>query len=223
VSGLSAAALARQLADALPAAGDLTPESFELVARVRDLVEAVVLTDATAAGRADAAARIAGVTESLLRTRRESVVRLVRHEDGRVEHLTQAGSGRLNPQAPPMTFVGLSPQPGPGEPPRAVEIRAECTLTAAHGGPPGRAHGGVVATMLDELLGVAAWAAGCSGMTAGLIVRYRAGTPYGVPLELTARWTGRDGRKSFAEGEIRANGVVTAEATGVFITERPSG
>ena len=135
------------------------------------------------------------------------MILLVRHDDGRIENLSQAGGGRLNPQAPRLVFVDLSPD----------EVVATCTLTAAHGGPPGKAHGGIVAGLLDEVLGVAAMVAGGAGLTAGLDVRYRSATPYGVPLTITARLTGRDGRKGFATGEIRAGDAVTAEATAVFV------
>ena len=144
--------------------------------------------------RPTAADALAAITARLRGQRREPVILLVRHEDGRIENLSQAGGGRLNPQAPRLVFVDLSPD----------EVVAACTLTAAHGGPPGKAHGGIVAGLLDEVLGVAAMVAGGSGLTAGLDVRYRAATPCGVPLTITARLTGRDGRKGFATGEIRA-------------------
>ncbi|MYW01833.1 PaaI family thioesterase [Streptomyces sp. SID3343] len=218
----SATALAEMMAGALPAPSTVTTEALDLADRVRDLVEAVVMTDVDAAVRADAAERIAELTRVLGAARRDQAVSLVRHEDGRLEHLTQMGSGRLNPQAPRLVFDDVPARPDVRADPEAVEVHARCTLTAAHGGPPARAHGGIVAVILDQLLGVAASAAGAPGLTAGLDIRYRKATPYGVPLELTGRWTGREGRKSFATGEIRANGEVTAEATAVFIAERRS-
>lgn len=81
-------------------------------------------------------------------------------------------------------------------------------------------HGGVVTIVLDEVLGMAATVAGASGMTAELTVRFRAGTPYGIPLDATGRFTHRDGRKGYATGALRANGVITAEASALFIAER---
>ncbi|WP_406284603.1 PaaI family thioesterase [Embleya sp. NBC_00896] len=216
----SATALAELMAGTLPDSSSVTPEALELADRVRDLVEAVVLTDVDAAVRKDAAERIAAVTAALGAARREQAVSLIRHPDGRLEHLTQMGSGRLNPQAPRLVFEEVPQRADVTAEPAVVEIHARCVLTAAHGGPPARAHGGIVAVILDQLLGVAASAAGAPGLTAGLDIRYRKATPYGVPLELTGRWTGREGRKSFATGEIRADGEVTAEATAVFIAER---
>ncbi|MCF2526429.1 PaaI family thioesterase [Yinghuangia soli] len=222
LSGPSASTLAALLGADMPAAEDIAPEAYELAERVRDLVEAVVLTDVDPAARAAAAARIAQVTEDLRAAQRakDSVVQLVRHPNGRYEHLTQAGSGRLNPQAPRVEYLNLPTPPEPGETPEPVEIRGRVTLTAQHGGPPGRVHGGVVATVLDQILGVAASASGPAGFTVGLEIRYRKATPYDVPLELAARFDRRVGRKTFATAEIRAGGVVTAEATAVFVTDR---
>jgi acyl-coenzyme A thioesterase PaaI-like protein len=206
----------------MPAAEDIAPEAYELVERVRDLVEAVVMTDVDADARASAAARIAEVTETLRAARRpkDKVVQLVRHDNGRFEHMTQAGSGRLNPQAPRLEYLDLPDPVPPGEVREPVEIHARVTLTAQHGGPPGRAHGGVVATILDQVLGVAASASGQAGFTAGLDIRFRKATPYDVPLDLAARFVRREGRKTFATAEIRVGDVVTAEATAVFVADR---
>ena len=203
----SALELARLLGDRVLAPGAVAPEAVALVEAARDLVDAVVGTDVPPAARAAAAGELTAITARLREQRRDPVILLVRHDDGRIENLSQAGGGRLNPQAPRLVFVDLAPD----------EVVATCTLTAAHGGPPGKAHGGIVAGLLDEALGVAAMVAGGAGLTAGLDVRYRAATPYGVPLTITARLTGREGRKGFATGEIRAGDTVTAEATAVFV------
>jgi acyl-coenzyme A thioesterase PaaI-like protein len=203
----SALELARVLGDRVLAPDAIPPEAFALVEAARDLVDAVVGTDVPPAARAAAAEELTAITARLREQRREPVILLVRHDDGRIENLSQAGGGRLNPQAPRLVFVDLSPG----------EVVATCTLTAAHGGPPGKAHGGIVAGLLDEVLGVAAMVAGGAGLTAGLDVRYRAATPYDEPLTITARLTGRDGRKGVATGEIRAGDTVTAEATAVFV------
>lgn len=44
-------------------------------------------------------------------------------------------------------------------------------------GPPGHAHGGAVASVLDEVMGLAAWQADLSVVAAELSVRYKAPTP----------------------------------------------
>jgi len=215
----SAAQLAAQLGSLLPPAETVARESFELAEAVRDLVEAVVLTRSDPGDLAEATRAVRRLSARLGRDRREEAVWLVRHRDGRIEHLTQAGSGRLNPQAPPMDFERL-PVPRAdrsSDAPEPLEVVAHCRLSAAHGGGPGRVHGSVVAGMLDEVLGVAATAAGATGLTVALEVRFRRATPYGVPLEIIGRFTGSEGRKSFGSGEVRADGVLTAEAKAVFV------
>ncbi|MDI2131935.1 PaaI family thioesterase [Yinghuangia seranimata] len=225
LSGPSAATLAAMLGADMPAAADIPDEAFALADAVRELVEATVVTDVDAAARSEAAELVARATELLRAAQRpkDAVVQLVRHDNGRFEHLTQAGSGRLNPQAARVEFLDLPTPPPAGAEPVPVEIRGRVTLRAQHGGPPGRVHGGVVATILDQLLGVAASASGPAGFTAGLDIRFRRATPYDVPLELSARFDRREGRKTFTTGEIRADGVVTAEATAVFVSDRTPG
>src|SRR5579862_568566 len=181
-TGLSAFQLAQLRGDRLPGAEVVTPGALELVAAVRRLSEIVVLTGADDDRRADAARRLQAISDELAETTRPEAVLLIRHPDGRIEHLTQAGSGRLNPQAPPIEFDPYPTPPAPGAGIRPVELVARCVLSAAHGGPPGRAHGGVVAALLDEVTGFSAFVAGAPGMSVALSVRFRTATPRDVPL-----------------------------------------
>jgi hypothetical protein len=217
---ISAGRLADELGTALPPASEVTDEALLLVSRVRDLVQAVVMTDVDAAQRADAAARIAEVTGALRARERAEPLFLVRHTDGRVESLLQAGSGRLNPQAPPVSWVVRPTEPPPGTTPVPTEVHARCTFTEAHAGSPGRVYGGVLALVLDEVLGVAARAAGASGMTVALTVALKGATPFGRPVDIHARYTTREGRKSYTAGEFVVDGVVTAEAQAIYVQER---
>jgi acyl-coenzyme A thioesterase PaaI-like protein len=118
--------------------------------------------------------------------------------------------GAANPLSPPMTIQVLDDN----------SVVSEITMRPIHEGPPGAVHGGWVASLLDQLLGIANTIVNIGGVTAELTVRYRRATPYGVPLTIRARTDSAEGRKIFASGEILADGVVTAEARGVFI--RPS-
>jgi acyl-coenzyme A thioesterase PaaI-like protein len=118
--------------------------------------------------------------------------------------------GPANPLAPPLTDVVA----GDGE------MRATALLTGAYEGPPGRVHGGWVAALLDHALGRAVACAGLPAMTVSLTVDYRRGTPYGVPLTVRARFTGSEGRRVFATGEIVAQGEVTAEASAILVSVR---
>jgi len=214
----SAVELARQLGEeALADPADVPAEWFDLVEAVRDLVAATVATEVSAATRARVTAELGDLIEQLEAEQRDPPILLGRHSDGRLENLTQAGSGRLNPQAPRLVFAELPAGPAVVDEPVPVEVVATCRPTAAHLGPPDTVHGGVVAAMLDEVLGVAATAAGASGLTAGIDVRYQAATPSDIELTVRARFTHREGRKSFAAGEVIGDGVVTATATAVFI------
>jgi acyl-coenzyme A thioesterase PaaI-like protein len=96
-------------------------------------------------------------------------------------------------------------------------IVSEVTMRPIHEGPPGQLHGGWIASLLDQLLGMANTVSSTGGMTAELTVRYRRATPLGVPLTVRARMDSVEGRRMHASGEILAGGVVTAEAKGLFI------
>jgi acyl-coenzyme A thioesterase PaaI-like protein len=217
---VSAARVAELLGDQLPLVDTVPREAFELVVRARELVEAIVMTDVDAQTRAAVATELGSIAERLRARRREQALHLVRHPDGRVESLVQAGAGRLNPQAPPIEWVVLPTPPPAGSEPRPVEVRARCTFTAAHGGSPSRVHGGVVAAALDEVVGVAAAAAGASGMTVALNVTLKGGTPFGVPVEIVGRYVRSEGRKRYATGEVIVDGQVTAHADLIAVSER---
>jgi acyl-coenzyme A thioesterase PaaI-like protein len=220
---ISAGRIADELGDALPPASAIPVEAVALVEAVRNLVTAVVMTDVDAPARDDAARAIAEIAETLRGRQRTEPMLLVRHADGRVESLLQAGSGRLNPQAPPIEWVVRPTEPPPGAAPAPTEVRARCTFRAQHGGSPGRVYGGVLALALDEVLGVAARAGGASGMTVSLSVSLRAGTPLDEPVEIVGRFTHSDGRKGYASGEVLAQGAVCAEATAIYVSERADG
>jgi acyl-coenzyme A thioesterase PaaI-like protein len=219
---VSAARLAEQLGDALPEVGSVPDAAFALVAGVRALVDAVVLTDVHESELARATAELARITERLRARQRPEPLLLVRHPDGRVESLLQAGAGRLNPHALPIRWTERPTEPPPGSAPRAVECVAECTFTAAHAGSPGRAHGGAVAAALDECLGVAATAAGATGLTVALHVDLRRAVPLDRPVVIRARLTAVEGRKSHVGGEVLVDGEVAADATLLAVGERRS-
>ena len=134
--------------------------------------------------------------------------------------LTQPGPG-----ADPMEFFPYSPVIGvlnPVSPPlhfrvEEGEIRAQGVMEAAYNGPPGAVHGGMVALVLDELLGCVTVVNDRGGYTGTLTIRYLRPTPVGEPLEMRAWIDREEGRKTWARGEIQAGGVKTAEAEGIFI------
>lgn len=217
---LSASDLARRLGDALPPADSLTAAQLELVAAARDLLDAVVGTGTDDAVRAEAAVTLRAVAETLRTTVREPLIVLLRHPGGRFENATQAGSGRLNARSFPTEFdlprecPEITEGPGP-------EVTGRCRLGASAGGPPERAHGGVVATVLDEACGAGIVAAGRVGMTVTLTVDYLGPVPLGVPLDIRARTEEIDGRKTWVTAEIVVDGEVRARGRALFVATRP--
>jgi acyl-coenzyme A thioesterase PaaI-like protein len=217
---VSAGRLAELLGDQLAAADTVSPAAVELAAAVRRLVEAVVLTNVGDAERRDAITRIETVTGLLSARQRPEALYMVRHPDGRVESLMQAAAGRLNPQALPLQWLVRPTEPPPGASPTSVEVVARCMFTVAHAGSPGRVHGGLLALTLDEVTGVAIRAAGASGMTVALEVSLRGAVPVGQPVRIVARYTGGEGRKAYATGEILVDGEPVATARVIYVSER---
>lgn len=98
------------------------------------------------------------------------------------------------------------------------------TLGPAHVGPEGAAHGGVIATLFDELLAQLHPLIGPSQIrTAWLRIDYLAPVPLGTPVSLTGRITRQDGRAIEAMGEIRKGEDLLATASGRFVALRNSG
>ncbi len=102
---------------------------------------------------------------------------------------------------------------GPGE------VTCDVTVPEQYQGYPGVVHGGVIAAMLDEVVGRAAMEGDVWRfmMTAKLDLRYRKPVPVGQPLRLVGRMEQRRGRLATARGEIRlADGSLGAEAQAVL-------
>lgn len=98
------------------------------------------------------------------------------------------------------------------------EAVARVTLGPGFEGAPGRAHGGVVAGIFDDVLGNVLTIIEQPAFTAELTVRYLSPTPLGVELEYRGRLVRRDGRKLWIEGECRdPEGALVASASGLFI------
>lgn len=97
-------------------------------------------------------------------------------------------------------------------------MTADFLLTEAQQGPPGHAHGGASAAILDEAMGLVVWAAGIKAAAVNLEINYHKPLPLHQPLSLEARITSRDARKTFSTGEIRlANGSVAVTGRGIYV------
>jgi acyl-coenzyme A thioesterase PaaI-like protein len=106
------------------------------------------------------------------------------------------------------------------------EIEAVVMLDAAHEGAPGRAHGGIVAGLFDDVFGFVLGVVQEPAFTGELTVRYVRPTPLYRELVCRGRLMSRDGRKLLIGGElvdtVEGEETVVATGSGVFITVDPT-
>ena len=134
------------------------------------------------------------------------------------------GSVPVNPfPGPPQSFV--SNDPG-GNRLRVAYFRREgdgtILVRAWFGrgaeGPPGYAHGGSVAAVLDEAMGAAAWLGGHASIAARISVDFRHLVPLGLDGLIEARVAGIEGRKVTTRARLLdEDGRVLAESDGLFV------
>jgi len=100
----------------------------------------------------------------------------------------------------------------------AQRLRARIWFGPATEGPPGHAHGGAMAAVLDEVLGLAAWAAGHSIVTGNLNVSFRNLLPLEQVVTVESDVVSAQGRKVLVHGRICLGETVFAEAECLCIT-----
>jgi uncharacterized protein (TIGR00369 family) len=97
-------------------------------------------------------------------------------------------------------------------------LTSEFTLSDRHQGPPGHAHGGASAAILDEVMGLVVWAAGHKVLAANINVNYRKPLPLHVPLLAEARISEVGERKISSAGKILLpDSTVAVEGSGVYV------
>ncbi|MEU6405618.1 PaaI family thioesterase [Streptomyces sp. NPDC046985] len=112
---------------------------------------------------------------------------------------------------------GLHLQARAGE---GVAVTAEFTVRPAHQGAPGLAHGGVLATALDETLGSLNWLLRTVSVTGRLETDFVRPVPVGTTLCLEAEVTAVAGRKIYSRAAGRVggpDGPVAVRAQALFI------
>ncbi|WP_317493549.1 PaaI family thioesterase [Haloechinothrix sp. LS1_15] len=163
----------------------------ELGSRLRELTEAAMLTEVAPEELRRVAAEAAELARALRQRRREvSEPASVDDFQGGVRMYNPV-IGKGHPLAPPIRFEV-----------DGAYVEGQCTLGAAHEGPPACSHGGMSALWVDQALGHAAAAVDNRGMTTHLSVRYRRPVPLEVPLRIWARATEVDGNRTITEGGI---------------------
>jgi uncharacterized protein (TIGR00369 family) len=95
-------------------------------------------------------------------------------------------------------------------------------LAARYAGPPGHAHGGIIATILDEAMGKVNKLRHVVALTSEMTVNYLKPVPLGKPLIAEGREVRVRGREHINEAEIRnEQGEVLARSRGKFIAIDP--
>jgi acyl-coenzyme A thioesterase PaaI-like protein len=94
----------------------------------------------------------------------------------------------------------------------------EGTLRRPQQGPPGHAHGGSLASILDEAMGFRLWTDDHKVVAAHLEFDYRHPTPLDVPLRVEAVLDRAGSRSYHTSARITLpDGTVTVEGKGVFV------
>ena len=101
----------------------------------------------------------------------------------------------------------------------ASSLIAKAVFGPGTQGPPGHAHGGSMAALLDEAMGAAAWMKGHRAVAAELTVRFRTMLPLGSRALVRARVMNVDGRKVYVKGALTdGQQTLFAEGEALFIT-----
>jgi acyl-coenzyme A thioesterase PaaI-like protein len=98
------------------------------------------------------------------------------------------------------------------------DVVAEHVFEDRHSGAPGIAHGGAVATVVDDVLGFLLYVVQAPGVTRRLEVDYLKPVLTGMPYVVRGRLDRREGRKIWVSCTCTdPDGVVAFRATGLFI------
>lgn len=100
---------------------------------------------------------------------------------------------------------------------------AAYTFDSLKQGPPGIVHGGALASVLDEAMTAAVFAAGHPAFTVNLILDYRVAVTVGTPVTIQGKVDLIDRRKLYTIARILLpDGSQAVEGKALFIAMRPS-
>ena len=178
-----------------------------LTQAVRRLIQAGIQTGADEEAIREAQTAIEAVAQKLEGTAGDDPAQVRLAVDGRPVVWGNPVTGFRNAVAPPLIMH---------EEPDGLWW-SEFELGYAYQGPPGWVHGGVLALVLDQLLGEAASEGLSKPLFTGTItLRYLRGTPLGR-LRAEAAIERTDGYKTFVSGHMSDAAGKTVEAEGIFI------
>ena len=97
-------------------------------------------------------------------------------------------------------------------------VSTRIALDDSQQGPPGYAHGGASAALLDEVMGAAVWYAGNRVVAVNLECAYRHPLPLGADLTVWGEVVEQTGRTVWARGEIvLPDGTVAVIGRGIYV------
>ena len=97
-------------------------------------------------------------------------------------------------------------------------VFTDFTFSEAQQGPPGHAHGGALAALLDEVMGMAVWQAGYQVLAVHLEVDYKQPVPLGTPVHVVGRVESANGRVVHTIGEVYLpDGRISNIGHGVYV------
>ena len=182
-----------------------------LASATRALNEKLVSTDVDPELAAALTEKIEGLTAELSQAQQvDGLVDMAkRGERGTIDdvmgELVSVG-GRSHPCSPELLWQEASNR-----------ITGTVKFNQAFEGPPGHAHGGWVAGVLDHIMGMTHVRTGHPGMTGGLSVRYLKPTPLNQLIEISAEATEIDDKRTEVTGTMRCGETTTATAEAIFV------
>lgn len=200
--------------------GEVTdPARANLARAVRDLIAATALTDAHDSMLDAAASAVERITATLTSGEPVALFRPTIQRN-HAEYLPRSPAvGALSPIAPGTIDWHFEPD---AEYDGRSRMIATGVLSAVYEGPPLFVHGGIVALIFDELLGMINIENGCPGMTGMLNIKYRRPTPLNNPLRWVAWITRIEGRRVESTAQLWHGETLCAQAEGVFIQPKPA-
>ena len=203
--------------DFVPEVEGIDPQALELAAELRGVIQAL----ATHEIDPDAMTHGVGLARQLRQTI-DGPPKLRWYDGGgelatlpskaRIAYMEQSPiRGHLNPVAPPLEIERTTRADG-----TAIMV-GRTQLGLAYEGPPHGVHGGWVAALFDEMLGVVQGLAGTQGVTAVLTVKFRHVTPVNEDLRFESWVHQQRGRRLVAKATCHAGDTLTADAEGIFI------
>jgi len=97
-------------------------------------------------------------------------------------------------------------------------LTSEFNLNRSQQGPPGHAHGGASAAILDEAMGLAVWAAGHKVAAVNIEINYHKPLPLDAEARVEAHITQIEDRKIFSAGNISlTDGTIAVSGRGIYV------